>query len=97
MKILTIQPGHPYLVPWHVDETGKVRRQDLWKGDPEAFIGFAPADNVHDIRVLLQDVLAKGTDIINDLIPVFKTSDGDWITVASEDGYIYTINEKDSK
>lgn len=103
MKILTIQqngstnPAARLPYPWHVNEKGEVLKQEFWKGDPVALIGFAPASNHYDIAVELKDVLEKGVEIIKDLLPIFATSAGDWATFNSVTGYTYTINEKDSK
>lgn len=101
MKTLTIQPNGsrnpmirlPY--PWHIDESGKVLCQDFWKGDPERLIGFAQPDNVYEIKVCLKEVFTKGAHVINNLLPVFSTSAGDWATFASVTGYTYTIKTQE--
>lgn len=103
MKTLTIQPNGsknpaarlPY--PWHIDESGKVLKQDFWKGDPAELIGFAPAYDHYEIAVELKEVLEKGVEVIRDLLPIFATSAGDWATFTSISGYTYTINERDVK
>lgn len=46
----------PY--PFHVDEDGTVQRQDFWRGDPAAVVGFQRDLSVQRIDVWWDEVVA---------------------------------------
>jgi hypothetical protein len=46
----------PY--PFHVNESGDVQRQDFWRGDPKAVIGFQDDPNVQKVDLWWDDVVA---------------------------------------
>lgn len=71
MRIITLQPSAitdqitddgtelqqlPY--PFHVDENGNVLRQDFWRGDPAAVIGFQDRVDVQRVNLWWKQVVA---------------------------------------
>lgn len=57
----------PY--PFHVKEDGSVDRQDFWRGDPEAVVGFQADVNVQSVDLWWEDAV-KDPDAIVGMFPV---------------------------
>ncbi len=68
MKIITVQPSPvvdhitpdgteltrlPY--PYHVAEDGSVQRQDFWRGEPSAIVGFQRRVDVQSVDLYWED------------------------------------------
>ena len=104
MRILIIQPSAkdvneklPY--PYQIDmATGNVLRQDLWKGNPRALVGFAPKGR-NEIHYFLKDIKKGNLDLIRKtLLPVFAVrpegeNDDQWQTFLLPSGFELTIQK----
>lgn len=89
-KIITIQPSNtpsgkydvhmavPY--PFHVGEDGMVGRQEFWRGDPKAVLGFQRDIDLMMVDLFWADAVADPEQMVG-MFPVFTTSDGRWYTL----------------
>ena len=89
MTTITIQPANtpsgeynvnlPLPYPYHVDAaTGDVGRQEFWKGEPAAVLGFQNDPDVQIIDLLWADAAKHPEDIV-----------GKYVVTANADGGIY--------
>lgn len=84
-KTITIQPKQrpdgrlPY--PFHISETGRVGRQDFWKGSPLKLIGFNPKPNNETVKetITVWAFLKKPKSAIG-MYPIFAHKNGEWYT-----------------
>lgn len=92
MRIITLQPSAvtdhitedgtelqklPY--PFHVDEDGNVERQDFWRGDPAAVLGFQDRVDVQQVDLWWREVVADPQRAVGKYM-VTVDSDGDIAT-----------------
>jgi hypothetical protein len=82
----------PY--PFHVDEDGRVLRQDVWQGDPTAVVGFTSSPEARTLAHRWADVWAN-PDLAAGTYVVTTTADGTWSTweVAIESATAQDVTE----
>ena len=82
-KIITIQPANtpggkydvnlPLPYPFHIDvDTSRVLRQDAWKGNPYALLGFQQDLDVQKVDLFLADAMETNPHLIVGMYPVFS-------------------------
>lgn len=67
----------PY--PFFVQPGGLIGRQDFWRSNPRALVGFAPLDDDHTIEVSLGEFFADPQSAVG-LQPVLADAKGNWAT-----------------
>lgn len=67
----------PY--PFHIEPSGDVARQDFWKGDPAALIGFQQDANRQTVDLLNRAWQGDPQEAVG-MYPVFVTSEGQMFT-----------------
>lgn len=87
MKTITIQPESPkddplkLPYPYHIDQAGRVGRQEFWKGEPESLVGFSTSPNPKIIgeEITMRQFLAKPERCIG-MYPIFRHKGDKWFT-----------------
>ncbi len=94
MSIISIQPGQPgegmhYNVhkplpyPFLIDtDTGNVGRQDFWKGEPAALVGFQRELTEQRIDITVSS-FAQNPDTVVGMFPVFTNDAGNFYTLTT--------------